>query len=339
MTTILHCTAIIFLTVLTASATWAQNKVVVVPIGNSLRPGTVVEGTLNNPILTVTNNESSGIHGSAISAHGSSPTAPAITATHHGAGSALYGSSNSYYPTVAGNNQGVGQGVRGDSVTGVGVLGYVSNSAGIGIAGMQTGYATSDFTTSLSKPGGMFGGRIGIVGITKANSGYAVMGSDQSATGGWAGRFVSSNGNGISISTSLNKIGLSISGGTKNAIVATSDGARLMYSEESTQVWFTDYGFGQIQDGSALVAFDPIFTQTVNLSMPYHVFLQPYGDASLFVTNRTANGFEVHLRGGDANVEFSYRIVALRVGHESSRLERSPWADNDPNLYPDKEGL
>lgn len=34
--------------------------------------------------------------------------------------------------------------------------------------------------------------------------------------------------------------------------------------------------------------------------------------------------------------ESSYRIVALRLGHEDARMERAPWADYDPNLYPEK---
>jgi hypothetical protein len=109
-----------------------------------------------------------------------------------------------------------------------------------------------------------------------------------------------------------------------------------MYSEESTEVWFADYGFGQLQDGKAVIAVDPLFAQTVDLNEPYHVFLQAYADAELYVSKRTAAGFEVHLREGAANAEFSYRIVARRLGYEGERMEPAPWADNDPNLYPEK---
>lgn len=48
------------------------------------------------------------------------------------------------------------------------------------------------------------------------------------------------------------------------------------------------------------------------------------------------HGFEVQLREGNDNAEFSYRIVARRLGHEDARMERAPWADDDPNLYPEK---
>ena len=99
----------------------------------------------------------------------------------------------------------------------------------------------------------------------------------------------------------------------------------------------TDYGFGQLEDGSAIITIDPVFAQTVNLEEPYHVFVQVYGDAEVYVSNRTPTQFEVHLRDGAPDIEFSYRIVAKRLGYEEDRLERAPWADNDPNLYPEKQ--
>jgi hypothetical protein len=57
------------------------------------------------------------------------------------------------------------------------------------------------------------------------------------------------------------------------------------------------------------------------------------------VVNKTAATFEVvELRQGRSNAEFSYRIVAKRLGMEDRRLERSPWADDDPNLSPARQG-
>ena len=121
--------------------------------------------------------------------------------------------------------------------------------------------------------------------------------------------------------------------GTKNAVVGTSDGSRLLYTEESTEVWFTDYGFGKLDDGAAIIPIDPMFAQTVNLEdEPYHVFVQVYGNAEVYVTGRTPTQFEVRLREGDPNAEFSYRVVGKRLGYEDHRLERAPWADNDLNL-------
>lgn len=221
-----------------------------------------------------------------------------------------------------------------NSTGGVGVSGYTSSEDGYGVTGFQNGYYT--FDNEVWESGGLFGGRNGVMGITKEQYGVAVYGMNLgSSTAGWAGYFYASNGDGVRISTPAGQTGLSVSGGSKNAVVATDDGARLLYAEEATEVWFADYGFGQLVDGVAVIAIDPIFAQTVNLDEPYHVFLQAYGDADLYVTNRTATQFEVHLREGNSSVAFSYRLVGKRVGYEGDRLERAPWADGDPHLFPD----
>jgi hypothetical protein len=304
------------------------------PYALSLRPGAIISATQNNALLTVINDYYTSTLGAAITARGNSPTAPVISAYHEGIGHALYGSSDSGYPTIGGVNSGTGIGVDGRSTSGIGIYGFTSSTSQMGVVGLQTGYSTSDLGLWW-KPGGFFGGQNGVVGVTKANSGYGVMGMDQSTSGGWAGYFVSNNGSGVYASVPAGHVGLNTNG-TKPAVVATDDGARLMYSEESSEVWFSDYGFGTLQDGSVVIFLDPVFAQTVDLTGPYHVFLQAYGDAELYVNNRTAAGFEVHLRDGDPNVEFSYRIVASRLGYEETRMEPAPWADHDPNLYPEK---
>ncbi len=171
------------------------------------------------------------------------------------------------------------------------------------------------------------------------NTGVALEGITNGS--GYAADFIG-NGNsskGIRVSVPADQPGLFISrgilavaGGVKNAIVATSQGARSLYSEEASEVWFADYGFGRLQNGQAIVPIDQLFAETVNLAESYHVFVQAYGDAQLYVSQRTSTSFTIQLRDGDPNVEFSYRLVAKRLGYERSRLERAPWADGDPNL-------
>jgi hypothetical protein len=147
---------------------------------------------------------------------------------------------------------------------------------------------------------------------------------------GFAARFRGSNSisKGVLIETSPGQVGLQVVGGTKNAVVGTSSGARALYAEEATEVFFTDYGFARLKNGRAWIPLDMTFTETVNAGEPYHVFLEEYGDADLRVARRTFSGFEVVLRNGDAAAEFSYRIVAKRRGFEGARLERAPWADS-----------
>jgi hypothetical protein len=72
-----------------------------------------------------------------------------------------------------------------------------------------------------------------------------------------------------------------------------------------------------------VVRLEPIFAQTINAELDYHVFLTPNGDCKgLYVTNKTAGGFEVRELGrGTANVAFDYRIMARRKGYETVRLQ------------------
>ncbi len=250
-------------------------------------------------------------------------------------GTGVRGSSSTSYGVRGSSTD--GRGVYGNSTNDHGMYGYTGSTGASGVVGLQTGYSTGDW--SNWDPGGFFGGRNGVVGVTKATNGYGVAGRDASPSGGWAGYFTSSNGNGVYISAPAGHTGLNVAGGTKNAVVSTDEGSKLLYSEESTEVWFTDYGFGQLEDGVAVITIDEGFAQTVNLEEPYHVFVQVYGDAEIYISGRTPTSFEVHLRDGDPNVEFSYRIVAKRLGYEDDRLEPAPWADGDPNLYPDQYAL
>jgi hypothetical protein len=214
-------------------------------------------------------------------------------------------------------------GVEGYSESGTGVTGRTDSLYGVGVAGLGAAHLASDLPSGYWRPGGLFYGRNGAVGMTKTNGGYAVFGYNLTAspTSGYAGVFMSVAGDGVWIDTPVGKAGLTITGGSKAAAVPTSEGERLLYTEESTEVWFSDYGFGRLVEGRAEISIDPLYAQTVSLDQPYHVFLQAYGDAELYVRDRTATGFMVLLRDGDPGVEFSYRIVARRLGYEEARLE------------------
>jgi hypothetical protein len=120
--------------------------------------------------------------------------------------------------------------------------------------------------------------------------------------------------------------------GTKNAVVPIDSGKRkvAMSAIESPVNWFEDAGSARLVNGVAAVTLDSDFIQTVNTEMEYNVFLTPYGDCKgLYVTNRTANSFEVHeLGGGAASVSFGYRIMALRRKYETVRFSDHT---NDPD--------
>jgi hypothetical protein len=192
-------------------------------------------------------------------------------------------------------------------------VGRVNSSDGNGVLGFL-------WPSGPGNGAGVYGGNLATSG-----TGFGIEGQNASPNG-WSGYF-GSDGNGIWIYTPVGKTGLVINGGSKNASVPTSDGDRLLYSEESTEVWFSDYGFGQLENGFVLIEIDPIYAQTVNLTNSYHVFLQAYGDVELYVGKRDGTSFEVWAteNSNDKNSEFSYRIVAKRLEFEEHRLEFSPW--------------
>lgn len=135
-------------------------------------------------------------------------------------------------------------------------------------------------------------------------------------------------------------------GGAKPAVVQTkSYGHRRLYCMESPELWFEDFGIGQLEDGRTTVAFDPLFAETVNLDLDYHVFLTPISDEAvlLFVLAKSKTGFEVQgvtLDGSPATASFDYRIVAKRLGYEARRLDAwnpssEPGASPGTTVIPD----
>lgn len=329
--------------------TLPRQPIAAVPYAWSLRPGAVITGTIpNRSTLYVGNAYDTGTIGSALTAENHADTSPTIYAYHHGTGHALYGRTASGYPAVEGENDADGTGVLGESAAGIGVYGQTGGTNSYGVVGVQSGYSTSD-QSSYWKPGGFFAGDNGLMGLSKDPSGFAVIGWNKAPSGAssygifgrsespdtWTGYFYATQGNGVYANVSSGKVGFNTDG-LKSAVVAASDGARLLYTEESTEVWFTDYGSGTLQDGKATVTIDTTFAETVNLDEPYHVFVEPYGPAALYVADRTPTSFVVRAQEGDPDVEFSYRLVAKRLGYEKHRLERAPWADHDPHLYPEQ---
>ncbi len=111
--------------------------------------------------------------------------------------------------------------------------------------------------------------------------------------------------------------------GTKSAAVKVDNGEyRLLYAMESPENWFEDFGEGKLINGRALIQIDTLFTQTVNTSVKYHVFLTPQDEPlTLAVANRTVSSFEVRGPAG-SDISFSYRIVAKRKGYEELRMAK-----------------
>lgn len=112
--------------------------------------------------------------------------------------------------------------------------------------------------------------------------------------------------------------------GSKSAAVPVAANRMVrMYAVEAADNWFEDAGSAQLSSGSATVAFDPTFAQTVNGDLDYHVFLTPNGECEgLYIADKTAHGFTVHeLHGGHSNIAFDYRVMVRRRGFENVRMQ------------------
>jgi hypothetical protein len=258
-------------------------------------------------------------------------TSPVLYAVTAGGGTvAFFQSVNAAATRTALLVQAAGRGRAGDfSVTnssnGSAAL-YVS-SAGTGPAlhARATGASLASGQALYASHGGT-GAEAAKIAITNTSNTRAALFASTVSTGPAAIFYGTSYG--VQIVTNSGGKGLQVVNGTKQAVVSTPSGARSLYAEEATEVWFADYGFARLEDGSARVALDPAFVGTVNVDAPYHVFVQSYGDAELVVRERTPAGFLVALRGGaERDAEFSYRVVARRRGFERARLEPAPWAD------------
>ena len=230
---------------------------------------------------------------------------------------------------IAGINSSVGNGVFGRNTSGgFGVEGQ-SESQYAGVAGYNDGskggygvfarslhgdalYAYSDTAIAVLAQSSEYGGTasIPLVAQSYGSTGASVI------LGEWGTNVVFNadiSGN-VSITGQLYSSGKCHTGCSSTRHV-TSFGAR------SSEPTIDDVGEAMLRAGSTHVALDPSFANAIDATKPYVVMLTPEGDAGLYVTNRTASGFDVRqIGGGHANVSFAYRIVAKPYGVRDERL-------------------
>ncbi|MEI6854066.1 MAG: hypothetical protein WCL06_14565, partial [Bacteroidota bacterium] len=227
------------------------------------------------------------------------------------------------YNGIEGVTYGIGAGVLGLHIPGT--------TAGIGV------YGTSNSSTT---------GAYGVYGKTFASGNGAIFGinacantNNGSSQGlyGYSSAIVSTYtcvgvAGDVGVNNALNYNALYGRGrlvctGTKSAEVATSKGPTLLYCLESPEVWFEDFGTGQLKDGYANIVLDNLFLETVTINDKYQmlVFIQLEGECANGVyVNKKNNSFEVIEQNQRVSkAKFSYRIVAKRKGNEDTRLEIS----------------
>jgi len=239
------------------------------------------------------------------------------------------------YGQSAGGARGVyGLSTNGSGNTNVGVYGQATGtSGGIGALGLCDNDVNSVGLYGQSATGK------GFLGYSLSAAGTGAVGINSAAGVGLHG--ISQGGNNISNYGIVSDGACYINGAftvapgyPKSAAVRDAGGKlRRMYSMESPESWFEDFGSGQLTGGSATVQLEPEFAGIVKTDQ-YHVFLTPQGKSWLYVSSKTPGSFTVSAGGGDtSNVAFDYRVVAKRKDIAGARLE--PVDEPPPPHIPD----
>ncbi|RKZ26464.1 hypothetical protein DRQ20_02920 [bacterium] len=250
-------------------------------------------------------------------------------------------------------------GVFAKSSNSIGICGEADNASYAGVRGdgkkigvegrSLYSYSSSSYGVyGYNNPGGNYDGK-GVYGYCWPADNYGYGGY---FSGGWFGVYARSYGyavrgyntnSGTAGILGWGDYGVYASGdlgasGTKSAIVRTSKGPREMYCIEATEVWFEDFGSGQLKDGRAYIKLDEDFLETVVIDEkhPLKVFITLLDECNGVYVKKDTEGFEViELNGGRSNARFDYRVVAKRKGYENVRMKVVKEAYMDRFLYPD----
>jgi hypothetical protein len=235
---------------------------------------------------------------------------------------------NGDYPTLVAKN---------NAADATNVIAIEGQSSNIGVYGVYMGGSGINFDdagvwgdaggTNNNENAGVIGtANENIAGIFFNNSSESetVLMNNEAASSGTA-TVLETFGSSFGGECTINVSGTITCNGKVIDAVNVDGGARkvALYSMQSPENWFEDFGSGTLSNGAATIALDPTFAQTVNTGTEYHVFLTPNGDSKgLYVSQKTATSFEVREQGGGtSSIAFDYRIVGKRVGFEDVRLE------------------
>ncbi|AGO00212.1 prophage protein (plasmid) [Limosilactobacillus reuteri I5007] len=134
------------------------------------------------------------------------------------------------------------------------------------------------------------------------------------------------NGNQVNVQFAGDGSGFNVHGnfnvyGAKNSAVKTSQGDVAVSAYETAEYYFGDIGEGQTGDsGIAFVGIEKLFSETVNTSIPYQVFITAYGPGNVWVEQRKQDRFMI--KSSQPNIKFGWEIKAKRRGYENTRLQK-----------------
>ncbi len=233
-----------------------------------------------------------------------------------------FGVSGEIRSTNLGSNALNGRTANLNNESGIGVLGRYQ-TAGAGVFGRAwSGGFGGTVNTLFNYPTGMYvdfitGRDYGVYGLVDFPNGTGVYGKNSNTTLGSAyGMYCEGN---------MAATGVTDAPSVKSASVPTSNGNQLVYCKESPEMWFEDFGFGQLQNGSLHVGLDALFLETVfiDASHKMQVVLQDQAESNglYFVIDADYRGFTVKERkNGTSDATFSYSIMAKRRFYQDQRF-------------------
>ncbi len=96
-----------------------------------------------------------------------------------------------------------------------------------------------------------------------------------------------------------------------------------MFCDESPEIVFHDYNTASLSNGKVHIDLDPLFAKTVSINEkhPLRVMVTLNDECNgVFVTNRTATGFDVvELNHGTSNASFTYEVIANRADTKTDK--------------------
>ncbi len=125
--------------------------------------------------------------------------------------------------------------------------------------------------------------------------------------------------------------------GTKNAASVTRDGVRATPAYEMAESWFGDMGESTTNNNCEItVPIDQIFSDIVNTSIKYQVFLQSYSKAHVWVEARNEDSFII--KSDEPNASFAWELKAKRRGYENERLVKTEMTLSDVKNIEERNG-
>jgi len=196
-----------------------------------------------------------------------------------------------------------------------------SSGAGTGIVGVGNGLGVY---TTLGRGSGIAG-----TGLTIGVAGFSTSGLTGTAgvptAGGYFENALGASSINVYVAAYNGATQFKILGsGTVSTIVKDmNENNVIMFSTESPEVLFQDYGSGKLQNGFAHITLDPVFSKNIFISekTPLRVFIQPEGNCNgVYVTNKSKTGFDVYeLNNGNSDISFIYTVIGNRADEPDSK--------------------